>query len=79
MKDRLYDFMSDLDLIIVELMDTKNMLELHLEDVHEVNQCVRLRSIINIQMRMVGLITDECIALHKKVDETILELAHDMI
>lgn len=79
MKNRLYDFMSDLDEIVIELMDARNMLELHLEDTHEVNQCVRLRSLLNVQIRMIERITEECMSLHKKMDDTTLDVVHNRI
>ena len=79
MKNRLYKIMHDLEEIIEQIEDNKNVLKMEynattLEDNHE-----RIRSALNVQIRLLEDIETDSRNLHNEIDKTILDLVHNRI
>lgn len=79
MKNRLQKIMTDLEEIIRQIEDDKNLLNmLCIASTGENNQD-NIKSILNVQIRLLkGMETDSRL-LHQEIDETILDIIHNRI
>ena len=76
MKDRLYKLMYALEDIIEQIEDNKNVL--NQTNYYEADQ-ETLRSILNVQKRLLDSIEADSRELHEEIDKTILDLVHNRI
>ena len=76
LKDRLYKLMYSLEEIIEQIEDNKNVL--NQTNYYEADQ-ETLRSILNVQKRLLDSIEADSRELHDDIDKTILDLVHNRI
>lgn len=79
MKKRLYSIMADIEEITKQLVDMKNVLEIQKDSQCEENQIERFKSLLNIQIRLIECTRQASCELHKKIDDTILDVVHKRI
>ena len=79
MKKRLYSIMADIEEITKQLADMKNVLEIQRDSQCEENQIERLNSLLNVQIRLIECTRQASCELHKKIDDTILDVVHKRI
>lgn len=79
MKKRLYGIMADIEEITKQLADMKNVLEIQRDSQCEENQIERFKSLINVQIRLIESTRQASCELHKKIDDTILDIVHKRI
>lgn len=79
MKNRLQKIMTDLEEIIRQIEDNKNVLNMECIATTQENNNELLKSILNVQIRLLeGMETDSRL-LHQEIDETILDMIHNRI
>ena len=76
MKDRLYKIMYALEDIIEQIEDNKNVL--NITNYYEADSEL-LKSILNVQKRLLDNIEADSRELHLEIDKTILDLVHNRI
>ena len=79
MKKRLYSIMADIEEITKQLADMKNVLEIQRDSQCEENQIERLNSLLNVQIRLIEHTKQTSCELHKRIDDTILDVVHKRI
>ena len=79
MKKRLYSIMADVEEITKQLADMKNVLEIQRDSQCEENQIERLNSLLNVQIRLIEHTKQTSCELHKRIDDTILDVVHKRI
>ena len=79
MKKRLYSIMADIEEITKQLADMKNVLEIQRDSQCEENQIERLNSLLNVQIRLIECTRQASCELHKRIDDTILDVVHKRI
>lgn len=79
MKKRLYSIMADVEEITKQLADMKNVLEIQRDSQCEENQIERLNSLLNVQIRLIEHTKQASCELHKRIDDTILDIVHKRI
>lgn len=79
MKKRLYSIMADIEEITKQLVDMKNVLEIQKDSQCEENQIERFKSLLNVQIRLIECTRQASCELHKKIDDTILDVVHKRI
>lgn len=75
MKERLYKIMHDLEEIIEQIEDNKNVLDM----ANAGDDIEKFRSILNVQKRLLDNIETDSRKLHLEIDKTILDLVHNRI
>lgn len=79
MKNRLQKIMTDLEEIIRQIEDDKNLLNmLCIASTGENNQDY-IKSILNVQIRLLNGMETDSRKLHQQIDETILDIIHNRI
>ena len=76
MKDRLYSIMSDVEEITKQLADMQNVLEMQSAALYEESYAIKLRSALNVQIRLLEGTKEESNKLRTKIDDTILDVIH---
>lgn len=79
MKKRLYSIMADIEEITKQLADMKNVLEIQRDSQCEENQIERITSLLNVQIRLIECTRQASCELHKRIDDTILDVVHKRI
>lgn len=79
MKNRLHKIMTDLEEIIRQIEDNKNILNMLCIASRQENQHEYLTSALNIQIRLLEGIETDSRYLHQEIDETILDIIHNRI
>lgn len=79
MKKRLYSIMADVEEITKQLADMKNVLEIQRDSQCEENQIERFKSLLNVQIRLIEHTKQTSCELHKRIDDTILDVVHKRI
>lgn len=79
MKNRLQKIMTDLEEIIRQIEDAKNLLNmLCIASTGEKNKD-NIKSILNVQIRLLEGMETDSRKLHQEIDETILDMIHNRI
>ena len=79
MKNRLQKIMTDLEEIIRQIEDNKNVLNMQcIATTHE-NNHDWLKSVLNVQIKLLEGIETDTRKLHQEIDETILDITHNRI
>ena len=71
--------MADVEEITKQLADMKNVLEIQRDSQCEENQIERFKSLLNVQIRLIECTRQASCELHKKIDDTILDVVHKRI
>lgn len=79
MKNRLYNIMSDVEELMKQIEDIKNVLEIQSEVFRGDNQPARVKSVLNVQIRLLEGTQEASRSLRDKVDDTILDVVHNRI
>lgn len=79
MKNRLYNIMSDVEELMKQIEDIKNVLEIQSEVFRGDNQPARLKSVLNVQIRLLEGTQEASRSLRDKVDDTILDVVHNRL
>lgn len=79
MKDRLYGIMSDVEEITKQLADMQNVLEMLSNALNEDSCEGKLRSALNMQIRLLEGAREDSDKLRGKLDDTILDVIHGRI
>ena len=79
MKDRLYKLMYDLEDIIEQIEDCKNVLNMTYITGNPEENPELIKSVLNIQKRLIEAVETDSRNLHNEIDKTILDLVHNRI
>lgn len=79
MKDRLYNIMADVEDIMKQIDDMKNVLELQAEFYCGDILPARIKSLLNVQIRLLKSTQETSYNLLDKVDNTILDVVHNRL
>ena len=79
MKNRLYNIMSDVEELMKQIEDIKNVLEIQSEVFRGDNQPARIKSVLNVQIRLLEGTQEASRSLRDKVDDTILDVVHNRL
>jgi len=79
MKERLYNIMADVEDIMKQIDDMKNVLELQAECYCGDNLPARIKSALNVQIRLLKSAQEASCNLRDKVDDTILDVVHNRL
>ena len=79
MRNRLHKIMIDLEEIIKQIEDIENVLNMQYIASCQENNQDWLKSTLNVQIRLLEGIESDSRNLHRKVDETILDVIHNRI
>lgn len=79
MKKRLYSIMADVEEITKQLIDMKNVLEIQRDSQCEENQIERIKSLLNVQIRLIECTKQASHDLYNKIDDTVLDVVHNRI
>ena len=79
MKNRLQKIMTDLEEIIRQIEDNRNILNMLCIASRQENDNEYLTSTLNVQIRLLEGIETDCRNLHQEIDETILDATHNRI
>lgn len=79
MKNRLQKIMTDLEEIIRQIEDNKNVLNMQfIATTGKINHDW-LKSVLNVQIRLLEDMETDTRKLHQEIDETILDIIHNRI
>ena len=79
MKNRLQKIMTDLEEIIRQIEDNKNVLNMQYIATTQENNYEWPKSAINVQIRLLEGMETDARKLHQEIDETILDIIHNRI
>lgn len=79
MKDRLYSIMADVEDVMKQIDDMKNVLEIQIELLNGENLPARIKSVLNVQIRLLKSTQEASHTLRDKVDDTILDRVHNRL
>ena len=79
MKNRLQKIMTDLEEIIRQIEDDKNVLNMLCIATTGENNHDWLKSVLNVQIRLLEDMETDSRKLHQEIDETILDMIHNRI
>ena len=79
MKDRLHKFMTDLEEIIRQIEDNKNVLNMECIATTQENNNDWIKSVLNVQIKLLEGMETDTRKLHQEIDETILDMIHNRI
>lgn len=79
MKNRLYEILGDLEEITKQLSDLVNVLEIQSNPAIEEIPMESTKSLIKAQIRLLNVAKTDCESLHVKIDNSILDIAHNRI
>ena len=79
MKNRLQKIMTDLEEIIRQIEDNKNILNMQYIATTQENNHEWLKSTLNVQIRLLAGMETDARKLHQEIDETILDITHNRI
>lgn len=79
MKDRLYSIMADVEDVMKQIDDMKNVLEIQIELLNGENIPARIKSVLNVQIRLLKSTQEASHTLRDKVDDTILDRVHNRL
>lgn len=79
MKDRLYSIMSDVEEITRQLIDMRNTLEMQSAAADVESYADKVRSSLNVQIRLLEGTIAENNQLRSKIDDTILDVTHNRL
>ena len=71
--------MSDVEELMKQIEDIKNVLEIQSEVFHGDNQPARIKSVLNVQIRLLESTQEASRSLRDKVDDTILDMVHNRL
>ena len=73
MKDRLYDLMSDFNVIIEDIECLGDAVEVHFDGIVEHYDSEKARSLLRVYLSVIRGIKEDC-ELYNKIDQTILDM-----
>ena len=79
MKNRLYKIMYGLEEIIEQIEDNKNVLNMEYNATTIEDNNEYIRSVLNVQIRLLEGMETDSRKLHQEIDETILDMIHNRI
>lgn len=79
MKDRLYSIMAGVEDVMKQIDDMKNVLEIQIELLNGENLPARIKSVLNVQIRLLKSTQEASHTLRDKVDDTILDRVHNRL
>ena len=71
--------MTDLEEIIRQVEDNKNVLNMQYVVTTLDNNHDWIKSVLNVQIRLLKDIETDCRKLHQEIDQTLLDIAHNRI
>lgn len=81
MKNRLQEIMKNLEEILRQIEDNKNVLNMQsiAAAIENNNDNEWLKSVLNVQIKLLDSIETDTRKLHREMDETILDMIHNRI
>jgi len=79
MKNRLQKIMTDLEEIIRQIEDNKNVLNMQSIATTQENNNDWIKSVLNVQIKLLEGMETDTRKLHQEIDETILDMTHNRI
>ena len=79
MKERLYDIMSDFNDIINDIDSIEKVLELQFDGIVEVYDSDIARSVLNVHLRLLKGIHEDCKNLYEDIDQMLLDIKHERL
>lgn len=79
MKNRLQKIMTDLEEIIRQIEDNKNVLNMQSIATTQENNHDWLKSVLNVQIKLLEGMETDTRKLHQEIDETILDMTHNRV
>ncbi len=79
MKERLYNLMSEFNVIIEDINCLGDAIEVHFDGIVKNYGCEKARSLLNVYLSVVRGIHEDCEELYNKIDQTILDMKYERI
>ena len=79
MNARLYDIMSDFNDIINDIDSIEKVLEIQFDGIVEVYDSEIARSILNVHLRLLKRIHEDCKNVYEDIDKMLLDMKHQRI
>lgn len=74
MRDRLYNLMSEFNVIIEDIECLGDAVEVHFDGIVEHYDCEKARSLLRVYLSVIRGIKEDCEELYNKIDQTILDM-----
>ena len=74
MRDRLYDLMSEFNVIIEDIECLGDAVEVHFDGIVEHYDCEKARSLLRVYLSVIRGIKEDCEELYNKIDRVVLDM-----
>lgn len=79
MKERLYNLMSEFNVIIEDIDCLADAIEVHFDGIVENYECEKARSLLRVYLSVIKGIHEDCEELYNKIDQAVLDIKYKRV